>query len=442
MHIEKLPARELVRYTLETDGKRSLPSKVRVNLDEGQYDANINKGSIISARVRLLPPAEPTVPGAYDFGKRAWFLGLGASGSVLGAINLEERANGGVNIDALRASIADHVRAAMPGRAGAIGSTLASGDRGAIAAEDAKAMRRSGLAHLLAISGLHVTAIVMISFLLISKSLSLFPRFAFKQKVPIYAASFAALIAIFYTLLTGAQVPTIRACIAACLILVALILGREPFTLRLVAFGALFILLLWPEVLVGPSFQLSFAAVTAIITLHSTSFMHKLTHRREEIWIKAVGRFLISLFLTSLVIEIVLAPIALYHFQKTGVYGALANMIAIPLTTFVVIPTGALALLLDILGLGGPIWWICEQSIELILRLAHYVSALPGAITTSANITILPYIIIIVSGLWFAILQSKIRYLSMPPLLIASVFLINTPVPIFWLLGMGGIWLL
>jgi len=270
----------------------------------------------------------------------------------------------------------------MSGRAGSIGATLATGDRGAIDIEDADAMRRSGMAHLLAISGLHVTEVVAISFFCMAKILSLFPAFALKHRVPVYAASLSALMAIFYTILTGAQVPTIRACIAACLILTALILGREPFTLRLVGFGALCILLLWPDVLVGPSFQLSFAAVASIITLHETRFMKKLAQRRDEFWVKAIGRFLLSLFITGLVIEIALAPIALYHFQRTGVYGALANMLAIPLTTFIIIPSGGAALLLDSIGLGAPFWWICEQSIEIILKLAHYVSALPGAIKT------------------------------------------------------------
>lgn len=436
--IEKLPSRDIVRLKLETDGKQSLPLQIRINVPQEKYDEKFTQGSIIRSKVRLLPPAGPAVPGAYDFSQRAWFEGLGATGSALDEIELIEQANNSQNIDAVRNNIAQHVREKMPGRAGSIGATLASGDRGAIAMEDAQAMRRSGLAHLLAISGLHVTAIVMMSFFLIAKTLALFPSFALRHKIPIYAASVAAIIAISYTILTGAQVPTIRACIAACLILAALTLGREPFTLRLVAFGALFILLLWPEVLVGPSFQLSFAAVAAIITLHETKYMQKLVHRRQESFIKAAGRFLISLFITGLVIEIILAPIALYHFQKTGVYGALANMIAIPLTTFVIIPSGAIAILMDSIGFGKPFWWVCAQSIEAIIILAHYVSNLPGAIKTTANISSGTYAIIIISAVFMMILQTKARWIAAFPLVIASLFLLRTSVPDILVTGDGN----
>lgn len=435
--IEKLPARDIIRLTLETDGRQSLPPRVRINLSANQYRDEFTSGSIIRSKVRLLPPSGPAVPGAYDFAQRAWFEGLGATGSALGDVALIAQSKPKTNLAKTRSHIAKYVREKMDGRSGAIGATLASGDRGAITLDDAEAMRRSGMAHLLAISGLHVTAVVMMSFFIIAKILSLFPNFALRQKIPIYAASFSALIAIFYTLLTGAQVPTIRACIAACLVLAALMLGREPFTLRLVAFGALFILLLLPEVLVGPSFQLSFAAVAAIIALHETKFMQKLTHRREEPWIKAVGRFMISLFITGLVIEITLAPIALYHFQKTGIYGALANMIAIPLTTFIIIPAGVAAFIFDTIGLGAPFWWICSQSIEIILKLAHYVSDLPGSVKTTANISGLIYGMIILFGLSLIILKTKMRLYALIPLAIAFAFLIKTPSPDILITGDG-----
>ncbi len=435
--IEKLPARAMVRLTLDTEARQSLPEKIRINLSNEQYDDSFTAGSIIKSKVRLLPPAGPAVPGAYDFAQRAWFDGLGATGSALGEVTLVNAAQSNITISYTRDQIATKVREEIPGRAGAIGATLASGDRGAIAMEDAEAMRRSGMAHLLAISGLHVTAVVMMSFFIIAKILSLFPSFALRHRVPIYAASIAALIAIFYTILTGAQVPTIRACIAACLVLAALIMGRDPLTLRLVAFGALFIMLIMPEVLVGPSFQLSFAAVATIITLHETKYMQKLVHRREEIWIKAFGRFLLSLFITGLFIEIALAPIALYHFQKTGIYGALANMIAIPLTTFVIIPSGIAAFIFDTIGLGAPFWWICGQSIEMILKLAHYVSNLPAAITTVAAIDMSLYAIIILSGLMIMIVKSNYKYFALAPLSIAFIMLLRTPSPDILITGDG-----
>ncbi|MEO5494690.1 MAG: ComEC/Rec2 family competence protein [Sphingomonas sp.] len=164
-------------------------------------------------------------------------------------------------------------------------------------------------------------------------------------------------------MLTGNQVPTMRSCIAALLVLTALAMGREAITLRLVAAGAFVVLLLWPEALVGPSFQLSFAAVAAIVALHEQPTVRRWFLKRDEAWWRKAGRELGSLLLTGVVVEAALAPIALYHFHKSGLYGAFANIVAIPLTTFVIMPAEALALALalDAIGLGAPFWWVTAR---------------------------------------------------------------------------------
>ena len=331
----------------------------------------LQDGALIQLRARLMPPAMPALPGAYDFSERAWFQGLGATGQALGEISILRTADPLFALASYRQRLSAHVQSQMPGAAGAIGATLATGDRGAIAEADAEAMRRSGLAHLLSISGLHVTAVVGAVYLLVLKLLALSPPLALRFRLPIIAAGCAALAALAYTLLTGAQVPTIRACVAALLVLVALMMGRSAITLRMVAAGALFVLIFWPEALVGPSFQLSFAAVTAIIALHEHPQIKALFMLREESLLRRAGRFVLSLFLTGLVVEIALMPIALYHFHKAGLYGALANIIAIPLTTFVIMPLEALALLLDSVGLGAPVWWLCGKALTGLIALAH-----------------------------------------------------------------------
>ena len=166
-------------------------------------------------------------------------------------------------------------------------------------------------------------------------------------------------------MLTGAEVPTVRSCIAALLVLAGIALGREALTLRLVAVGALVVLLLWPESLPGASFQMSFAAITAIVALHENPRVQAWVSRRDEGWPARLGRILFALVLTGLVVEIALMPIALFHFHKAGLYGALANVVAIPLTTFVIMPLEALALLFDLVGLGAPFWWLTGQALEL-----------------------------------------------------------------------------
>jgi len=325
----------------------------------------------------------------------------------------------------------------MAGGAGAIGATLATGDRGAIDEADAEAMRRSGLAHLLSISGLHVTAVVGAIYLLVLKSLALAPPLALRFRLPIVAAGCAALAALAYTLMTGAQVPTIRACVAALLVLVALMMGRSAITLRMVAAGALFVLIFWPEALVGPSFQLSFAAVTAIIALHEHPRIKAMFMLREESVMRRTGRFIYSLFLTGLVVEIALMPIALYHFHKAGLYGALANIIAIPLTTFVIMPLEALALVLDSVGLGAPVWWLCEKALSSLIALAHFVSSRPGAVTMLPTMPVIAFGFVLLGGLWLCLWRERWRYWGLVPALIGALIIATTRAPDLYITGDG-----
>ncbi|MFT5537488.1 MAG: competence protein ComEC [Parasphingorhabdus sp.] len=435
--VEPVLARDMVRLTLRTGDHPELPLRVRVNVPLEQVVPELQDGALIQLRARLMPPAMPALPGAYDFSERAWFQGLGATGQALGQIRILRTADPLFALASYRQRLSAHVQSQMSGAAGAIGATLATGDRGAIAEADAEAMRRSGLAHLLSISGLHVTAVVGAIYLLVLKSLALSPLLALRFRLPVIAAGCAALAALAYTLLTGAQVPTIRACVAALLVLVALMMGRSAITLRMVAAGALFVLIFWPEALVGPSFQLSFAAVTAIIALHEHPRIKALFMLREESWLRRAGRFIYSLFLTGLVVEIALMPIALYHFHKAGLYGALANIIAIPLTTFVIMPLEALALLLDSVGLGAPVWWLCGKALSGLIGLAHFVSSRPGAVTMLPTMPVVAFGLVLLGGLWLCLWRERWRYWGLIPALVGALIIAGTRAPDIYITGDG-----
>lgn len=448
---EVVSARDMVRLTLATHGKQDLPPRVRVNVPMGQGVSGLSSGDIkvgalqagtvIALRARLMPPAMPSLPGAYDFSRRAWFMGLGATGRSLGDIRIIQPAPpswGPLSaMPQYRQMLSGHVQSRMTDGAGAIGATLATGDRGAISDEDAEAMRGSGLAHLLSISGLHVTALVGAIYLLVLRMLALFPPLVLRFRLPLFAAGCAALGALGYTLLTGAEVPTVRSCVAALLVLAALMMGRSAITLRMVAAGALFVLVLWPESLAGPSFQLSFAAVTAIIAMHEHPKVQALFARREEGSIKRFGRVLAGLFLTGLVVELALIPIALFHFHKTGIYGSLANVIAIPLTTFVIMPLEALALVLDIFGLGAPAWWLCEKALSMLLFIAHFVSSRPGAVTMMPTMPQMAFGLVVIGGLWLTLWSQRWRVWGIAPIILGIVVICAVRTPDLYITGDG-----
>ncbi|MBA4163416.1 MAG: metal-binding protein [Erythrobacter sp.] len=419
-----------VRLTLAVrDASAGIARKYRINVPIDAATPAMAEGAVLRLRVRLMPPAPPMLPGSYDFARVAWFQGLAATGSALGQIEIVEAAPEETRISAVQRALAGHVRERVDGSAGAIAAAFASGDRGGISEADEAAMRDSGLTHLLSISGLHVSAVVAAAWLLAIKLLALWPWLALRVRLPVVAASCGALAGIGYTLLTGAEVPTVRSCAAAILVLIALALGRDALSLRMVAVAGFFVLLLWPESLMGPSFQMSFAAVLAIVTLHTSSRVRAFLAPREQGRLAVFARRGLMLLLTGVVIELTLMPIVLFHFHRAGVYGALANVVAIPLVTFVAMPLIALALVLDIFSLGAPVWWLVERALDLLLTLAHLFSSQPGAVKLMPQMGVGTFALFVAGGLWFALWSGRHRIWGLVPVAIATLSLMFTPVP-------------
>ncbi|HTG38576.1 ComEC/Rec2 family competence protein [Sphingomonas sp.] len=432
--IEWLPARDIARVTLAPD-RADLPPRVRVNVPIKALSPQTAAGDRLRLKARLMPPAPPAVPGAYDFARVAWFSRLGATGRALGPV--ERIASGSGGARTLRERLTRHIQARVGGSAGGVASALVTGDRGAIAVEDDEALRRSGLAHLLSVSGLHVTAVVGATMVLALRVLALWPMAALRFRLPVVAALVAALVAGFYTWLTGAEVPTVRSLIAALIVLAALALGREAITLRLVAAGATLVLLLWPEAIATASFQLSFAAVTAIVALHEHPTVSRWFATREEPFVTRAGRGIGSLLLTGLAVELALMPIGLFHFHKAGLYGAAANLVAIPLTTFVVMPLEALALALDTVGGGAPAWWLVEQALRLLLLLARGVAAAPGAVAAMPTMPAFAFGLIVLGGLWIALWRTRWRWLGSVPFAVGAAVALASPSPELIVTGDG-----
>lgn len=376
------------------------------------------------------------LPGGYDFARDAWFKEIGAVGKSLGPVTvLQPAAESG--IDGVRDRLDRHIRAALPGPGGGIATALATGDQNAVPQDDADAMRRSGLTHLLSVSGLHIAAAVGAAMLLTLKLLALSERLALRFNLVLVAAGVGALTGIGYTLLTGAQVPTVRSCVAALLVLAGIALGRDALSMRLLAVGALVVLIFRPEAIAGASFQLSFAAVASIIALHSSAWARRVFSRRDEGLPARLGRALLAMVATGLVVEITLIPIALYHFHRAGLYGVFANIIAIPLTTFVIMPLEAGALFLDIAGLGAPMWWLCGLSLNLLLGLAHFVAESRGAVALLAAMPPWALGLMVASGLWLFLWTSRARFLGLVPIALGAVAAAVSPTPDLLVTGDG-----
>ncbi|MFM9852279.1 MAG: ComEC/Rec2 family competence protein [Sphingomonadaceae bacterium] len=434
--VEAQPAKEAIRMLLRPDAEARLPPLIRVSVKAKDIDRMPIDGDRVTLRARLVPPPQAAVPGAYDFSRAAWYLGIGATGSAMGKI--ATLTSTPLSAPSLRERLSAHVQSQLSGSEGGIAAAFASGDRGAIARADEESMRDSGLTHLLSISGLHITAVIGAAMFFALRLLALSPWLALRMPLLTIAAGCGAAAGIGYTLLTGAEVPTVRSCIAAMLVLIGLTLGREALTLRLVATGALLVMMVRPESVIGPSFQLSFAAIATIVAVHENAHVKRLTQRREEEGVMAASlRSLLSLLVTGVAVELALAPIALFHFHKSGLYGALANIIAIPLTTFVIMPLEALALLFDTIGVGAPFWWATGQALSFLLGLSRMVAALPGSVAALPSFPASAFAMIVGGGLWLILWKSRVRVLGITVIVAGVGWAIVTPAPDLLVTGDG-----
>jgi competence protein ComEC len=433
--VDHLAARETVRLLLNP-ATPNIPPTVRVSLDEDKFPAGIALGAVVDLRARLAPPPPMALPGTYDFARDAWFKGIGAVGKTLGPVTVTKAAQPH-GLDRVRDRLRRHIMDRLPGNDAGIAIAMATGDQNAVDQEDADAMRRSGLTHLLSVSGLHIAAVVAFAMFLTLKLLALSERLALRFNLVLVAAAVGASAGIGYTLLTGAQVPTVRSCVAALLVLAGIALGREAISIRLIATGALVVLIFRPEALAGPSFQMSFAAVTAIVAFHSAPWARKLLERREEGLVARIGRSLLGIVATGLAVECALIPIALFHFHRAGLYGVGANIVAIPLTTFLIMPLEAAALALDGIGTGRPFWFLCGLSIKALLALAHWVGSARGAVAMMPSMPAWSYALMVGGGLWICLWTTYARRWGLIPVAVGAAGALAAPTPDLLITGDG-----
>lgn len=344
----------LDRLALQGIGPEATPLRVRVKLRKGDAAA---VGDTIRLRARLAPPSPPAMPGAYDFQRHAWFARLGGVGFAYTRVEkVETGVSGdgqstGLWLAGLRLSLADRIRAAVPGTAGAVAAALIVGDRSAIPEETIAAMRDSGLAHLLAISGLHIGLVAAILFFGLRFLLALIEPMALRLPIKKLAAACAFAGAFFYLFMAGATVPTQRAFMMTGIVLVAVLLDRRAISLRLVAWAAMLVLALQPESLMGPSFQMSFAAVLALVAVYEYLRGPWRRWRAGGGRLRRVWLYLAGLAVSTLVAGTATGVIALHHFGRVSPYSLVANMVAIPIAAFWIMPWAVIACVLMPFGL-------------------------------------------------------------------------------------------
>ncbi len=347
-------------------------------------------GSYISLQARLSPPLQPLRPGGYDFARDLYFHGIAASGFAAGSISLQPPPEpGGMAlrfssfVESIRDTVDARIRATIPGDAGAIASALLTGRRDALTQQVNDAMYISGIGHVLSISGYHMAVVAGIVFFVVRALLALVPVLALRRPIKKWAAAAALVITTLYLVLSGAEVATQRSFIMTAIVLVGVLVDRPPLTFRSLSVAALAVLMLAPEALVHPSFQMSFAATLALIALyqHGLPWMAAGADTGWGARIALWGlRGIAALILASLVAGFATTPYAAYHFHRLAPSGVLANLLAMPVVSAVVMPAGILGLLALPFGFDAPCWQVMKLGIDWMDAVALWVASLPGAV--------------------------------------------------------------
>ena len=432
--VESRPRLLLADPTVSGLPAEATPARLRLRLLRPLSD--LRPGDFVSLRAVLRPPPEPAAPGAFDFARRAYFQRLGAVGYAVTAPRIDGSAAGGdwsrgfrIAWAAARQALGQRITAALDGVPGAVAVALITGDRSAIPEAVLEDMRISGLAHLLAISGLHLGLVAGLVFFAARAGLALIPALALRVPIKKWAAVLAAAAALVYLFLVGATIPTQRAYVMVGLALLAIVLDRQPISLRLLAAAAGLILLLSPESLLSASFQMSFAAVTALVAGYEWLSRRRAPGPRDRGLLVRLGLYLGFLMLTSVIANLATAPFAVFHFNRLAGFGLLANLVAIPLTAFVIMPAALVAMLLLPLGLEA--WPLAAMGagIELLLAVAAKIAGLEGAAIPVRAMPTWGLAAASLGGLWLCLWERPWRLLGLagPLLAVASIALASPP---------------
>lgn len=428
--------RYLIKTTMiEGVEKKDLPTLIRLSAASKHRKAN--PGDTITGLARLGAISGPAYPGSFDFSFNAWYNGMGASGFFMGkpevkpASASDDQISWGmsaqIGVNQLRTKLAHRIRKALPNESGDVAVALIIGDRTGISRDTRESLRSSGLAHVLAISGMHMALVSLTMVWAVRFLLALSQRLALTTPVKNWAVGAGFVTATSYLMISGMSLATQRAWIMISIMILAAVVNRKPITLRSVAIAALAIMLVQPEAILSPGFQMSFAAVTAIVAAYEW-----LDERKRK---KPAGkpnntilRFFGTLIFTSLIAGLATSLFAAYHFHRIAPMGVLTNLMAMPLVSIIVMPMALLSVILMPYGLEQIALVPMGFGIEKVVEISSFVNSLGGnGVTGQLGYSVLPMAFI---GLFLlTMLKTKLRISGFVILLGTTLFWQGTPVP-------------
>ncbi len=429
----------LDQVRLDDVGPTQHATMVRVSLHGDQRFLTPAIGQRVALTAHLSGPNGPVEPGGFDFQRMAWFRGIGAVGYTrVPALLLAPPEPGlALAVGQMRQAIGAWVRGVLPGETGAFAAAITTGDRSAMGSETIEALRASNLAHLLAISGLHMGLLTGFVFQAVRMVLSLWPGLVLRVPIKKLAACVAILSGGFYLALSGGNIATERAFIMVATMFVAILFDRRALSLRAVAMAALIVMTLHPEALVEPGFQMSFAATTALVAVFG--WLRDRT-RDDRAWrAPKWARPALAVVISSFVAGMATAPFGAAHFNQISHFGLLANLLSVPVMGALIMPLAVLAALLSPVGLGWVPIKLMGPAIDWIIGVARSVASLDGATgqVPAPPDAVLP--LVAVGGIIASLLTTRARWVALAPFALAGLLWSQTVRPPVLISATGGL---
>ncbi|MDX8511505.1 ComEC/Rec2 family competence protein [Mesorhizobium captivum] len=359
----------------------------RVRLSARRIPPDTKAGSLVTGYARLLPPTGPVRPESYDFSFDSYFSGIGGSGFFLGdpkVISTTDPAPGASIASAIenaRENIADHIRSTVGGPEGEIAAALIVGVRAGIPEDINETMRRTGIYHIISISGLHMALVAGTIMLLLRGAFALFPDFSSRRPVKKYAAAIALVSITAYLVISGVVVAAERSFIMLAVMLVAVLFDRAALTMRNLAISAIAVILVSPHEVVGPSFQMSFAATAALVGAYAGWADYRADKVRAPPAKRSFLRFLSRKLavgaggaaMTSIIAGSATALFAIWHFQRVSPLSLLANLAIMPIVTVVMFLAVASAVMMPF-GFDGPFLYLMGKGLTAMIAISAWIS--------------------------------------------------------------------
>ncbi|MBB3808448.1 ComEC/Rec2 family competence protein [Pseudochelatococcus contaminans] len=414
------------------------PRRIRVTFRRG---TRIDPGTMIEATARLVPPPEPARPGGYDFARDAFFGGIGAVGSVIGEIVVKDPAPERSRQDRLMAWIDGHRNALTRRIIDAGGSeglerqqeaafvaALVTGKRGMLTDETNESLRAAGIYHVVSIGGFHMTLVAGTIFFLVRAFLALFPILALRWPVRKMAAIAGIIGAGAYCIFSGAGIDTMRALVVTLIVMGAVLADRPALSMRNLALAAFVCLTLQPEAVLGPSFQMSFAGVAALIALferwRDNTGPQPVVVLQEESGLRLLDsavpggrlrRFIMAGIMTTVVAMLATGPFSTYHFQTFNPWGIVGNAFGLPMVELLVMPLAFIGVLLYPFGLDGIFWNLAGLAAVPVLAGSRVIEGFAGAIVVVPSFGPGVLLLLTIALLWACLWTTPLRWLGLAP---------------------------